>query len=417
MVNYETSGVSGYMFGHNSAHQLPTQATWSWYDSSTQSFVYNGISVTCSLAPPLPPRPPPPPLSPSPPPPPPSPPVPLTHTCVLRADNSAALPSYIQLCLGSYDLMDGAATGGGGPAFEHRTNKLHLPYLDSLCFLYTSPYSSGNLWVVGPSIASTSVYMVGGIYAVGQYPDSSSWQYYGYRDATSASPSWLTFVGLQVECSDTGMSCFNTCTYASDGVCDDGGIGAEYSSCNPCQDCADCGPLRLGGCTLPPVPPSHPPSPSPSPPVPSSPPPSPSPTPLTPPMLPSPFTPPPSPVTSPPRPPPLLPSPSSLTAPPTIVPNLPSATDASLAAAVASQGGSMPTVAIAGGAAAMGILVGGAVVLLLLKRKRRARPLTSTLTVQPGAEMIIAPMTISMPSVRMDLGLNDVALEAARDEL
>lgn len=77
----------------------------------------------------------------------------------------------------------------------------------------------------------------------------------------------------------------------------------------------------------------------------------------------------------------------------------------------------MPTVAIAGGAAAMGILVGGAVVLLLLKRKRRARPLTSTLTVQPGAEMIIAPMTISMPSVRMDLGLNDVALEAARDEL
>ena len=78
----------------------------------------------------------------------------------------------------------------------------------------------------------------------------------------------------------------------------------------------------------------------------------------------------------------------------------------------------MTTVAIAGGAAAMGILVGGAVVLLFLKRKRRARPLTSTLTVQPGAEMFTAPMTISMLPASMDQGLNDAALEAAiRDEL
>lgn len=66
----------------------------------------------------------------------------------------------------------------------------------------------------------------------------------------------------------------------------------------------------------------------------------------------------------------------------------------------------------------MGALVGGAVVLFCLKRKRRARPLTSTLTVQPGAEMlIIVPMTsatVSPPS--MDQGLNDAALEAAAPE-
>ena len=77
----------------------------------------------------------------------------------------------------------------------------------------------------------------------------------------------------------------------------------------------------------------------------------------------------------------------------------------------------MTTVAIAGGAAAMGMLVGGAVVLLFLKRKRRARPLTSTLTVQPGAEMITAPMTVSVLPASVDRGLNDAALEAAkRDE-
>jgi len=102
----------------------------------------------------------------------------------------------------------------------------------------------------------------------------------------------------------------------------------------------------------------------------------------------------------------------------------------------------MTTVAIAGGAAATGILVGGAVVLLFLKWKRRVRqttstltvqpgsemitgpmtvpmlpasvdPLTSTATVQPGSEMITAPMTVSVLPASVDQGLNDAALEAA----
>jgi len=60
--------------------------------------------------------------------------------------------------------------------------------------------------------------------------------------------------------------CTETCVYASDGWCDDGGPGAEYSACSVGTDCTDCGPRML------PTPPSPPP-PSPSPPPPSPPPP------------------------------------------------------------------------------------------------------------------------------------------------
>jgi hypothetical protein len=35
-------------------------------------------------------------------------------------------------------------------------------------------------------------------------------------------------------------ACFDTCNYASDGMCDDGGPGAEYSLCSLDTDCADC---------------------------------------------------------------------------------------------------------------------------------------------------------------------------------
>ena len=40
----------------------------------------------------------------------------------------------------------------------------------------------------------------------------------------------------------TEATCLNTCSYASDGDCDDGGPGAAYSSCGGGTDCADCGP-------------------------------------------------------------------------------------------------------------------------------------------------------------------------------
>lgn len=47
-------------------------------------------------------------------------------------------------------------------------------------------------------------------------------------------------------CSNPGGSssgrCTNTCEYADDGDCDDGGSGSDYSLCELGTDCADCGP-------------------------------------------------------------------------------------------------------------------------------------------------------------------------------
>jgi len=37
-------------------------------------------------------------------------------------------------------------------------------------------------------------------------------------------------------------TCVNTCTFASDGDCDDGGAGSAYNRCTACTDCQDCGP-------------------------------------------------------------------------------------------------------------------------------------------------------------------------------
>jgi hypothetical protein len=41
------------------------------------------------------------------------------------------------------------------------------------------------------------------------------------------------------------QACTETCSYASDGDCDDGGPGAEYSDCSLGIDCRDCGPRPL----------------------------------------------------------------------------------------------------------------------------------------------------------------------------
>ena len=57
--------------------------------------------------------------------------------------------------------------------------------------------------------------------------------------------------------------CDNSCRYAGDGDCDDGGAGNEFSGCTPCTDCADCGPRAWCGREF------HPPSPSPPPPAPA----------------------------------------------------------------------------------------------------------------------------------------------------
>jgi hypothetical protein len=48
-----------------------------------------------------------------------------------------------------------------------------------------------------------------------------------------------------VSCRTCQGICMGTCTYASDGDCDDGGPGAEYAACAQGTDCSDCGPRAL----------------------------------------------------------------------------------------------------------------------------------------------------------------------------
>lgn len=45
---------------------------------------------------------------------------------------------------------------------------------------------------------------------------------------------------------DSGPLCTDTCTYAADGECDDGGEGSTFDVCDLGTDCTDCGP-RDGG--------------------------------------------------------------------------------------------------------------------------------------------------------------------------
>ena len=48
----------------------------------------------------------------------------------------------------------------------------------------------------------------------------------------------LTAVSAQFICTDT-------CAFAADGACDDGGFGAEYTLCDRGDDCVDCGSRDL----------------------------------------------------------------------------------------------------------------------------------------------------------------------------
>jgi hypothetical protein len=65
--------------------------------------------------------------------------------------------------------------------------------------------------------------------------------------------------GYGVSCSSSGggggtdagtggtTGCTNTCAYANDGECDDGGPGVAYNECALGTDCNDCGPRSTGG--------------------------------------------------------------------------------------------------------------------------------------------------------------------------
>ena len=49
--------------------------------------------------------------------------------------------------------------------------------------------------------------------------------------------------GIDQDCDgiDGGMLCDDTCNYAQDNVCDDGGTGSSFNVCTLGTDCTDCG--------------------------------------------------------------------------------------------------------------------------------------------------------------------------------
>ena len=48
--------------------------------------------------------------------------------------------------------------------------------------------------------------------------------------------------GSRPKVADEGLACSNVCSHASDGECDDGGPTSNYNECSLGSDCADCGP-------------------------------------------------------------------------------------------------------------------------------------------------------------------------------
>ena len=60
-------------------------------------------------------------------------------------------------------------------------------------------------------------------------------------------PSLLEGCGSDSDGGSSQTLCSNTCQYANDDECDDGGEGSLYSICDLGSDCADCGPRGGGG--------------------------------------------------------------------------------------------------------------------------------------------------------------------------
>ena len=174
MLTYKEG--SGYM-----PDQLPN--AWRYWNGA--SWIDGGVSITCSLyvTPPGPLHPPP---SPSLPPAPPAPPWP---NCLITG-----VPSVQSYVAGRYNLNPSVHIDGS-PVFEHDLNSKRNHAAEQR-YLYVAVLASGvHIWAVGPSIASTSVNLMGSGYVSGYFPDESNWRYWN-------GDNWM--VGnLSVSCSFT----------------------------------------------------------------------------------------------------------------------------------------------------------------------------------------------------------------------
>ena len=116
---------------------------------------------------------------------------------------------------------------------EYSAGKTYTPVL----VLPRSAYAMASFSVVD---ASGSILLPATTISVG--PDEA----YPWTVESSAI-SYPTSATASASTPDTTSCCTDTCTFASDGACDDGGSGAQYSVCTtPGSDCSDCGSRCTG---------------------------------------------------------------------------------------------------------------------------------------------------------------------------
>ena len=220
---------------------------------------YTPLTVTLGFLPP--PAPPSPPAPPAPPPTPPSPPPSLPPSFLLMGG----------ICAERLDLQGEYAavgwTASGAPYFQQvGSNTSYFMFWEPDC---DSTGLAPPVWVIDldePNVTAANDL---------DGDQACRTGYVAHSISTEASSPPMAETTWSVSCG----GCDDTCRYAFDFLCDDGGPGAEYLVCNPGSDCSDCGTrdsgvwvdysIRLGSLP-PPLPPGMPP-----PPLPPSPPPGP----------------------------------------------------------------------------------------------------------------------------------------------
>ena len=188
------------------------------------------------LSPPPPSRPPPPPPPPSPPKPPPSPPAAppppplMPGDCLFVAMRTDAPDNFGLLLLKTLGysetlyVTDDTWTSVNGP-FGNRPGDSHLTYRNGVSD-------------VPPGTVLTAANFTG-VLAASDLGD----QLLAYVGNRTSNPTMLCGIDNTAEGWYVPNACSETCVWASDGDCDDGGPGTEYfGSCALGTDCADCGP-------------------------------------------------------------------------------------------------------------------------------------------------------------------------------
>ncbi|MBX3248350.1 MAG: hypothetical protein KF901_14315 [Myxococcales bacterium] len=110
--------------------------------------------------------------------------------------------------------------------------------------------TSGHLW--GPLVCVATLWTFGAEAVVAQCTNTCTYAFDGDCDDGGPGADY-SLCEYGTDCDDCGPRsgggslCTDTCRHAFDGDCDDGGPGSDYSICDYGTDCGDCGPRAPGG--------------------------------------------------------------------------------------------------------------------------------------------------------------------------